>query len=63
MVLRCQTCRSVSQDRGGDLPMCEECAAMCCSKQECPYKHVLGQRNGRHRHLPYFALEKCINLQ
>ena len=63
VVLQCSACASNTNSKGGKLPVCQKCAARCIDMQECPLKHNLGQgRSARGRHLPYFTLEKCINL-
>ena len=64
VVLHCETCAKITSNTGGNLPLCERCAAMCCSRKECPLRHMIGGGNNqRGRHLPYTALEKCLNMK
>ena len=62
VVFHCNTCARITNNKGGNLPLCEKCAERCCSKMECPVGHMMGGKNERGRHLPYITLEKCINL-
>ena len=63
VVFHCPTCERVSNGAGGHIPLCMKCAKDCCTKKQCPLMHsVEGASKRRVRHLPYFALEKCINM-